>query len=75
MGVEVGHLGMWKEEKLYDSAVLLLEELHFMTSCSILPVRPQALEQVLERLLLLILPSLHSRKLAVIEFFTLNLDA
>jgi hypothetical protein len=50
-GVEMGHLGMWKEEKLYDSAVLLLEGLHCMTSCRILPVRPQALEQVLERVM------------------------
>jgi hypothetical protein len=66
MAVEVGHLGMWKEEKLCGSAVLLLEELHFMMTCSKLPVRPQALEQVLERLLLLILPSLHNMKLALI---------
>lgn len=66
MDVAVGHLEMWKEEKLCGSVVLLLEELHFMMTCSKLPVRPQALEQVLERLLLLILPSLHNMKLALI---------
>jgi hypothetical protein len=66
MGVEVGRLGMWKEEKLYDSAVLLLEELHSMMTCNKLPVRPRSSEQVLERLLLLILPSLHNMNLALI---------
>jgi hypothetical protein len=72
MDVEVGHLGMWKEEKLYGSALLLLEELHFMMSCSILPVKSQASEQVLERLLLLILPPLHNMKLASISRLILH---
>jgi hypothetical protein len=54
MDVEVDHLGMWKEEKLYGSAVLLLRELHFMMTCNKLPSKSPALEQVLERLLILL---------------------
>jgi hypothetical protein len=49
MGVEVGHLEMWREEKLFDSAVLLLGELHFMMICNKLPAKHLALERVLER--------------------------
>jgi hypothetical protein len=72
MDVEVGHLGMWKEEKLCGSAALLLEELHFMMTCSKLPLRPQALEQVLERLLLLILSSFHNMKLSLILYLSVD---
>jgi hypothetical protein len=43
MGMEVGHPEMWKEEKLYDSAVLLLGELHFMMICNKLPAKHLAL--------------------------------
>jgi hypothetical protein len=43
MGVEVDHLGMWRKEKLYGSAVLLLGELHFMMISCKLQTKPQAL--------------------------------
>jgi len=66
MYVEVDHLGMWKRGKLYGSAMLLLEELRFMMTCSKLPTKFLVLEQVLERLLLLLLPSFCNVKLTFI---------
>jgi hypothetical protein len=49
MVVEVGRLEMWREERLFDSAVSLVEELHFMMIYIKLPAKLLALEQVLER--------------------------
>jgi hypothetical protein len=72
MGVGVGHLGMWKEEKRYGSAVLLLEELHFMMTGSKLPSKSLALEQVLERLVLLLLSSFCNVKLILIVPIVVN---
>lgn len=78
--MEVDHPGMWKKGKLYGSAVLLLGELHFMMTCSKLPTKSLVLEQVLQRLLLLLLPSFCNVKLTLIValvvncFFVLNLS-
>jgi len=72
MYVEVDHLRMWKKGKLYGSAVLLLEELHFMMTCSKLQTKCLVLEQVLERLLLLLLPSFCNVKLTLIVPFVVN---
>jgi hypothetical protein len=72
MYVEVDHLGMWNKGTLYGSAVLLLEELHFMMTCSKLPTKSLVLEQVLERLLLLLLPSFCNVKLTFIVPLVVN---
>jgi hypothetical protein len=48
---------MWREEKLCVLAMSLLEEHHCMMTCSKLPSKPLASEQVLERLLLMLLSS------------------
>jgi len=72
MCVEVDHLRMWKKGKLYVSAVLLVEELHFMMTCSKLPTKSLELEQVLERLLLLLLPPLCYVKLNLIVPLVVN---
>lgn len=70
--MEVDHPGMWKKGKLYGSAMLLLEELHFMMTCSKLPTKSLVLEQVLERLLLLLLPSFCNVKLTLIVSLVVN---
>lgn len=72
MDVEVGRLGMWKKGNLYGSAVLLLEELHFMMICSKLPSKSLVLEQVLKRLLLLLLPSFCNMKLTLLVPHVVN---
>jgi hypothetical protein len=51
---------MWKKGKLYVSAMLLLEELHFMMTCSKLPTKSLVLEQVLERVVKWVLLNAHS---------------